>query len=61
MEIIIQPSGKGIRLKALTRDKPKCLVPINNLPIIFDLFQKFQRTGITIEEDSDGFLYPIIN
>ena len=40
-KIIIQAGGKGTRLEGLTRNKPKCLVPVNNLPIIFYAFQKF--------------------
>jgi GTP:adenosylcobinamide-phosphate guanylyltransferase/thiamine kinase-like enzyme len=39
--IVIQAGGKGTRLGSLTRNKPKCLVPINNVPIIFHLFKKF--------------------
>ena len=39
MKIIIQAGGKGTRLEGLTRNKPKCLVPVNNLPIIFYAFQ----------------------
>jgi len=40
-KIIIQAGGKGSRLEALTLNKPKCLVSVNNLPIIFYLFNKF--------------------
>jgi aminoglycoside phosphotransferase/GTP:adenosylcobinamide-phosphate guanylyltransferase len=39
--IIIQAGGKGTRLGALTRNKPKGIVPVNNLPIIFHLFRKY--------------------
>lgn len=39
--IIIQAGGKGSRLDYLTRNKPKALVPINNLPMIFHLFRKY--------------------
>ena len=39
--IIVQAGGKGTRLEHLTVNKPKCLVPINNLPMIFHLFRKF--------------------
>jgi thiamine kinase-like enzyme len=41
MKIIIQAGGKGSRLEGLTRNKPKCLVPVKNLPILFHTFQKF--------------------
>ncbi|PAF51095.1 hypothetical protein BKH43_02495 [Helicobacter sp. 13S00401-1] len=40
-KIIIQAGGKGTRLEGLTRNKPKCLVPIDNLPLIFYTFKKF--------------------
>ena len=39
--IIIQAGGKGTRLKHLTANKPKGIVPINNLPMIFHLMKKF--------------------
>lgn len=39
--IIVQAGGKGTRLEHLTKNKPKCLVPINNLPMLFHLFKQF--------------------
>lgn len=39
--IIVQAGGKGIRMEILTRNKPKALVPVDNLPMIFHLFRKF--------------------
>ncbi len=39
--IIVQAGGKGTRLGALTHNKPKGIVPVNNLPIIFHLFRQF--------------------
>lgn len=39
--IIIQAGGKGTRLKYLTKNKPKALVPVDNLPMIFHLFRKY--------------------
>lgn len=51
MKIIIQAGGKGTRLEGLTRNKPKCLVPVNNLPIIFYAFQKFKNAEFTIIAD----------
>ena len=49
--IIIQAGGKGTRLEGLTRNKPKCLVPYDNLPIIFHLFRKFKGAKFTIIAD----------
>ena len=39
--MIVQAGGKGTRMKKLTRNKPKALVPVQNLPMIFHLFRKF--------------------
>ena len=39
--IIIQAGGKGTRLAHLTANKPKGIVPVNNLPMIFHLFKKY--------------------
>lgn len=39
--IIIQAGGKGTRLEHLTKNKPKALVPVENLPMLFHLFEKF--------------------
>ena len=38
--IIVQAGGKGSRMQILTRNKPKALVPVNNLPMIFSPFPK---------------------
>lgn len=39
--IIVQAGGLGSRMKQYTKNKPKSLVPVNNLPIIFYLFKQF--------------------
>ena len=39
--VIIQAGGLGSRLKHLTINKPKAIVSVNNLPIIFHLFRKY--------------------
>ena len=51
MKIIIQAGGKGTRLGSLTQNKPKCLVPVNNRPIIFHLFNKFPNSEFIIIGD----------
>ena len=51
MKIIIQAGGKGTRLEGLTRNKPKCMVPVDNLPIIFYSFQKFPQAEFKIIAD----------
>ncbi len=39
--IVVQAGGRGSRMEILTRNKPKALVPVNNLPMIFHLFRKY--------------------
>ena len=49
--IIIQAGGKGTRLKHLTANKPKGIVPVNNLPIIFHLMQRYKDKKFIIIAD----------
>ena len=51
MKNIIQAGGKGSRLEWLTHNKPKCLVSVNNLPIIFYIFKKFPTAEFKIISD----------
>lgn len=39
--IIVQAGGKGTRLGYLTKNKPKALAPVDNLPMLFHLFRKY--------------------
>ena len=48
MHVIIQAGGKGTRLEGLTRNRPKCLVPVNNRPMIFWAFQAFKDYNIKV-------------
>ncbi len=49
--IIVQAGGKGTRLMPLTRNRPKSLVPVNNKPILFHLFQKYSDKKFIIIGD----------
>lgn len=49
--ILIQAGGKGTRMKQMTYNKPKALVPIDNLPMIFHLFRKFPTKKFIIIGD----------
>lgn len=49
--IIVQAGGKGSRLQYLTRNKPKALVPVENLPMIFHLFRKYPDKKFIIIAD----------
>lgn len=49
--IVVQAGGKGTRLGYLTRNKPKALVPIDNLPMLFHLFRKYPDSKYIIIGD----------
>lgn len=49
--IVVQAGGKGTRMKHLTRNKPKALVPIDNLPMLFHLFRKYPNSKYVIIGD----------
>lgn len=49
--IIVQAGGKGTRLGYLTNNKPKALVPVDNLPMLFYLFKKFPDKRFVIIAD----------
>ncbi len=49
--IIVQAGGKGTRLKSLTQNKPKALVPVDNLPMLFHLFKKYPDKRFVIIAD----------
>lgn len=49
--IIVQAGGKGTRLKRLTQNKPKALVPVENLPMLFHLFKKYPDKRFVIIAD----------
>ena len=49
--IIIQAGGRGSRLETLTTNKPKALVPVDNKPMIFHLFEKYPSAKFFIIAD----------
>ena len=49
--IVVQAGGKGTRLKHLTENKPKALVPVDNLPMLFHLFRKYPDKRFVIIAD----------
>lgn len=49
--IIVQAGGRGSRLEVLTANKPKALVPVDNLPMIFHLFKRFPNSKFKIIAD----------
>lgn len=49
--IIVQAGGKGSRLGYLTKNKPKALVPVENLPMLFHLFDRYPDKRFVIIAD----------
>lgn len=49
--IIVQAGGKGTRLENLTTNKPKALVPVGNLPMLFHLFRQFPQSRFIVIAD----------
>ena len=49
--IIVQAGGKGTRMEYLTENKPKCLVSVNKLPMLFHLFKKYSDKKFIIIGD----------
>lgn len=49
--IIVQAGGRGSRMEYLTKNKPKALIPIENLPMIFYLFRQFPNKKFIIIGD----------
>ncbi len=49
--IVVQAGGKGTRLGQLTKNKPKALVPVENLPMLFHLFHKYPDKCFVIIAD----------
>lgn len=49
--IIVQAGGKGTRLGYLTRNKPKALVPVENLPMLFHLFRMYPEKRFIVITD----------
>lgn len=51
MKIIIQAGGKGTRLEHLTYNRPKCIVPVHNRPMIWHLFNKYKNAEFIVIGD----------
>lgn len=49
--VIVQAGGKGTRMKELTRNKPKALVPIENRPMLFHLFERYPDSQFIVIGD----------
>ncbi|MDR1812969.1 MAG: hypothetical protein LBQ87_09100, partial [Candidatus Fibromonas sp.] len=49
--IVVQAGGKGVRLEYLTANKPKALVAVENLPMLFHIFKKYPDKKFIIIAD----------
>lgn len=49
--IIVQAGGKGSRMGYLTQNKPKALVAIDNMPMLFHIFHKYPKKKFIIIGD----------
>jgi thiamine kinase-like enzyme len=49
--IVVQAGGKGTRFEYLTANRPKTLVPVDNLPILFHLFHQYPDKRFVIVAD----------
>ncbi|WP_029322818.1 NTP transferase domain-containing protein [Butyrivibrio sp. AE3004] len=56
--IVVQAGGLGTRLGKLTKNRPKALVPVNNLPIIFHIFKKYKDKKFIVIGD---YKYDVLN
>lgn len=50
--IVVQAGGMGSRLGHLTSNRPKCLVPVENRPMLFHLFEQFPKSNFLIIGDA---------
>lgn len=49
--VIVQAGGRGSRLGHLTANKPKALVPVANLPVLFHLFRRYPSATFVVIAD----------
>lgn len=47
LKAIILAAGQGTRLRPLTNDRPKCMVPFNGKPLIDSLIDRFRAASVT--------------
>jgi GTP:adenosylcobinamide-phosphate guanylyltransferase len=48
LNIIVQAGGKGTRMRNVAWNKPKCLISINNKPILYHLFELYSEANFHI-------------
>ena len=49
--VIVQAGGKGTRMGRFAENKPKCLVPVNDIPIIVNTLNVYKDKKVIIIAD----------
>ena len=49
--VIVQAAGKGTRMGRFAENKPKCLVPVNDIPIIVNTLNVYKDKKVIIIAD----------
>ena len=49
--VIVQAGGKGTRMGQYAQNRPKCLVPINDIPMIINTLNTYKDKDVIIIAD----------
>jgi glucose-1-phosphate cytidylyltransferase len=60
MKCIILAGGRGTRLIPLTNDRPKPLIEIGGIPILYHIIERFRRQGISDFVVAGGYKWEMI-
>ena len=56
-QAVVLAAGRGSRFPELTKHKPKCFLPIGNLPMVYFPLDTLQKAGFS----GNGFHRPPMN
>ena len=45
--VIVQAGGKGTRMGQYAQNRPKCLVPINDIPMIINTLNTYKNKAVS--------------
>jgi len=60
MKAIILAAGQGSRLRPITNEIPKCMVPLNGVPLIDITIKRLQASGISDIVVIGGYKYEVL-
>lgn len=60
MKAIILAAGQGSRLRPITNEVPKCMVPLNGTPLIDTTIKRFREIGISDIVVVGGYKYEVL-